>query len=370
MRFHMGFSFNWKTLKKWIIPILIGILLLFSQKLSVFAYTSEGYIESGDSVKSTFSIGSQRIGANYNYFIDVNATNQSNLNGSFTMINDLPVATGQTANGYFHFALDHCKTGTNSTLSIYSSYYNYVDYSYNLGTSLYLAEGDYAKATCYRSFIRIRMEYYQNMPLNNGGVYVIYNLNNNFSTYNGNSYGILLRYVDLVYLSESDYNLLLESAKNGQANINIRNDINQIHGDLSDVKDSVDGVKDSVDGVKDAITDSNIATGSSASTYFGDNIWQQNYGLSSLINIPIDFIHNITSSTCNPITLNLPFVNQNITLPCISTIMQQNFQGLYDVYQLVIGGFIGLYCGLHIFKDIEDAINPFKDTPITQLFIG
>ena len=72
MRFHCGFSFNWDFLKKWILPILIGVLILFSQKLSVYAYTCDStnsicYFQSGDSLKNVAKIGNMYVGNNSSY---------------------------------------------------------------------------------------------------------------------------------------------------------------------------------------------------------------------------------------------------------------------------------------------------------------
>ena len=44
MRFHIGLSLNWNTIKKWILPILIGILVFLGLSSSMQVHASSTVI--------------------------------------------------------------------------------------------------------------------------------------------------------------------------------------------------------------------------------------------------------------------------------------------------------------------------------------
>lgn len=122
--------------------------------------------------------------------------------------------------------------------------------------------------------------------------------------------------------------------------------------------------------INDALTDDDISGSiTSGNAYFGKDIFSKTYGISDLINVPFNFIQSLTNTTCEPLEFTLPFVDQDIIIPCISDLIETNFKNLFDLYQLIIGGVIAFYCAIGVYHDIERAINPYRDMPVTDMFI-
>lgn len=58
------------------------------------------------------------------------------------------------------------------------------------------------------------------------------------------------------------------------------------------------------------------------------------------ITIPFNFLRSFTSSTCSSINITLPFVGGAITLPCISSLLNQYVPQLYNIIFIVVNGFL------------------------------
>ena len=110
--------------------------------------------------------------------------------------------------------------------------------------------------------------------------------------------------------------------------------------------------------LSDTITDPSVDFDSSDS--FFNNFEDNDYGLSDIITLPLQFIQNLTSNTCQNLVLPLPFVNQNLTLPCMNSIYQEYFGSFFTMYQAITTGLIGYWVAVRIyalvkgFKDPED----------------
>lgn len=81
------------------------------------------------------------------------------------------------------------------------------------------------------------------------------------------------------------------------------------------------------------------------------------FGLNAIISRPLDLIASLTSATCENIVLPLPYVNENITLPCMDSIYSTYFGLFYDIYQDLISGFICYW----ILIDLVRLVKGFKD---------
>ena len=114
-----------------------------------------------------------------------------------------------------------------------------------------------------------------------------------------------------------------------------------------------------LDELNDNITNDNIDS-SSASGFFSD-FEDNDYGLSSVITAPLRFIQNLTNNTCNPLSLNVPFVEKNFSIPCMNTIYQNHFGTLYTLYQTVTTGFIAYWVCVRVFALVKGFKDPEND---------
>ena len=134
-----------------------------------------------------------------------------------------------------------------------------------------------------------------------------------------------------------------------------------IPGEKPDDEDTDATNQDIVDGLGDLNDSINSTDTSGAEDSFGgffDNFEDDDYGLSDIIKTPLTFIQGLSTNTCTPITLPLPFVDQNLVLPCIKPIFQEHFSPLLTVYQLITFGLISYFIVINIFKTVRGFKNP------------
>lgn len=113
--------------------------------------------------------------------------------------------------------------------------------------------------------------------------------------------------------------------------------------------------------VTDAITDSDTSEANNDASNFFSGFQTDTYGLSSIITAPLNLIESLTSATCQELVLPLPFVNENLTLPCMTTIYQQNFGTFFTIYQTITFGIVSYWVIVRIFNLIKDFKNPDHD---------
>lgn len=85
---------------------------------------------------------------------------------------------------------------------------------------------------------------------------------------------------------------------------------------------------------------------------FFPNINTDTFGLTSIVTAPLNLIQSLVSKTCSPLVLPLPYTNSNLTLPCMTQIYKFYYPLLYDIYELVLYGFISYKVIVNIFYEV------------------
>ena len=68
------------------------------------------------------------------------------------------------------------------------------------------------------------------------------------------------------------------------------------------------------------------------------------FGLTSIITAPLNLIQSLTSKTCTPLHLPLPYLdNKYLDLPCMSTLYSEYFGDFYTLYQTITYGAIAYW---------------------------
>lgn len=111
-----------------------------------------------------------------------------------------------------------------------------------------------------------------------------------------------------------------------------------------------------LDDLNQNITNDDISGSQNTANGFFDNFTSNDYGLSSIITIPLTSIQKITNSTCIPLRLPIPFVNKTIDLPCMYDIYN-NVPIILNIWQVVSFGLISYA----IIVDIFAMVKKFKD---------
>lgn len=374
-----SFNFNiGRILAYIVVGLIIALFSSFLNLANVNAAIAD-MVYSGDSLKGRVSIGTQKVGANYYYSFNNGAYDQSvlNLDIPIEYIHGLSSNAAGTGTGTIDvgFQVEYCVNSPNAGLeNIYSYYDNSIDFQYNNGTKMYLTEGDWSQSNCYTAFVRLKLNYSLNYGVSDPSTSFtqLTDRNNTFAIYNNYGYMGIIRYTDMIYLNEADYNERLEEAK---SRYNLVQSFDDISGAVNGIGDKVQGTTDKVaetnekldktnqelEDLNDNITDTDTSGSEDLAGGFFEDFDNEDYGLSDIITMPLQVINNITSATCSPLELPLPFVDTDVTLPCMYSIYQQYFGGFLSIYQTITFGIVAYWVCINIFRMVKNFKNPDND---------
>lgn len=245
-----------------------------------------------------------------------------------------------------HYTLDVCVNGSIPNFAIWSSYNNYIDYSYYTGTQVYAINESWAQLQCYRYFIRLNTNYiWVGDPYGSGFDYVEMFVNANtikFGVSASYGYGLMVRYNDLVYYSPSDYNRLLNEAKQIHTQEDIANGINNLNNSIND------------------------SSGPNTSALNNSAGWLPPGPVDSLLNLPLSLLNNINtnlSKSCSPVVLHIPLVDSDLTLPCINTLYQQmGISAWIDTIGAIASALILFSYFMKLYKWVDDTLTLRENT--------
>ena len=109
------------------------------------------------------------------------------------------------------------------------------------------------------------------------------------------------------------------------------------------------------------ITNSDINDASSSADSFFSGFESNDFGLTSIITSPLNLIKSITSSTCTPLGFPAPFVNKQITLPCMRGIYQEFFGSFLAIYQTITFGIVAYWVCVNTFATVKGFKDPDSD---------
>lgn len=135
----------------------------------------------------------------------------------------------------------------------------------------------------------------------------------------------------------------------------------KINSNLSDLNDKQEQTNDKLNDLNDNITDSDSSEASGEASDFFSGFNTDTFGLTSVITAPLELIKSITSKTCSPLQLTLPFVDKQLNLPCLSSIYEQHFGSFLTIYRTITFGFVSYWVCIKIFNLVKDFKNPEHD---------
>ncbi len=130
---------------------------------------------------------------------------------------------------------------------------------------------------------------------------------------------------------------------------------------LNDMVGKQDETNEKLDDLKDSITSDDTSGADSQASNFFSSFESNDFGLTGIITAPLNLISNIVSSNCSPLSLPLPFVNKDLTLPCLMPIYQNHFGGFLTLYQTITFGLISYYVIVNILAMVKGFKDPDKD---------
>lgn len=123
------------------------------------------------------------------------------------------------------------------------------------------------------------------------------------------------------------------------------------------IEDNTDAVND----INDTINNDNVDNATSQGSSFFSDFQSDTHGLSGIITAPLRLLDNLSSYNCSPLTFPLPFVENQVTLPCMSTIYNTYFSSFLNIYRIITTGIIGYWVMVKLFSHVKNMQNPEND---------
>lgn len=139
-----------------------------------------------------------------------------------------------------------------------------------------------------------------------------------------------------------------------QTQQNILNKQNEINNNINDVKNGVSDINSS-------LNNSDTTDASNDANNFFNNFTTELHGLTGIITVPLNAINSLTNKTCSPLVLPLPFVDKDLTLPCMRSIYDEHFGDFMTLYDTITFGIVSYWVCVRIFSLVKDFKNPEHD---------
>lgn len=123
----------------------------------------------------------------------------------------------------------------------------------------------------------------------------------------------------------------------------------------------IDDTNEKLDNLNDTLNDDDVSGAESEASSFFENFTSDTFGLTSVITSPLNLIQSLTTKSCTPLSLPIPFVGGNFTLPCMSEIYSRHFGSFLQIYQIITFGIVSYYVCIRIFNLVKDFKNPEHD---------
>ena len=136
--------------------------------------------------------------------------------------------------------------------------------------------------------------------------------------------------------------------------------------DSTEIVNGLSGVQQEQHQTNSIISDSNIS-GANTSTNNAisgiensvDSTLNSAISPNQLYTILTSFTNQLSTSTCSPITLPIPYTNESIILPCLGTEFSQRIPLLWALYELIITGVIVLRFWQHGVEFVLNVLDPY-----------
>lgn len=154
---------------------------------------------------------------------------------------------------------------------------------------------------------------------------------------------------------------ILAHLKSQETNQDYTTILNEIKNNQNDYKKELQDVNSSIQKTEQTIKDTDTQGAQDSAGGFFNDFTTDTHGLTAIITAPLTLISSITSKSCSPLVLPLPFVDKDLTLPCMGAIYSQYFGSFLSIYQLITFGIVAYWVCVRIFNLVKDFKNPDHD---------
>lgn len=148
----------------------------------------------------------------------------------------------------------------------------------------------------------------------------------------------------------------------------INNDTTDLVNALTNVQQQQINTVTTIENFNNYVSDTNTTQSETASTTalggitteFNSHLSDMNQ-LTQLAFVPVNFILNIADSTCQPLIWEIPFVNQRVVVPCMSTIYNGYFSVVVGTFSIIMTSLLTYRCCLKLFNTIKGLLDAEDD---------
>lgn len=130
---------------------------------------------------------------------------------------------------------------------------------------------------------------------------------------------------------------------------------------VEEVKTATNEVKQEIQSTNNTLNNDNVDESLTEADGFFNGFTTNTHGLTGIITAPLNAIQSLTSKTCTPLVLPIPFVDKDLTLPCMRQIYTDNFGGFMNLYDVIVIGIVSYWVLVRIFTLVKDFKNPDHD---------
>lgn len=365
-------------MKKFILATIIILTSFFvipkveAQTISSTTYGYNTYLpwyigneDYSASVRNVFANGST------NFPLILNNFNPSNFNNkslyAFRVLNmafNIKLPNSGASNVLGYKAVVSFEISTSGIASISSSSdlsKNIGGYFYSSGSLIDSAKNNLRVVSRSNNLLKVEIttiaSYKNPVNLSSGDIYIYSNTNAGlygcFDCSSSSSFKATLQNIDLnIEYFYDESSIILGSIESG---------INETNNKLDDLNQTQQETNNQLNDLNENINNDNTDEATNEASEFFSTFQTDTFGLTSIITAPLTLIQSITSTTCSPLGLPLPYVDETLNLPCLNSIYEEHFGVFLDIYQTITFGIVAYWVCVRIFNLVKDFKNPEHD---------
>lgn len=283
----------------------------------------------------------------------------SSITGQISFTNS--VENVSTSTGNFVYA-DVCTTGNSPILYITENSLGQLSPStkwYKVNTPCYV--NGYS-AHVYRQIIFIAKSEYQG-SCSIGGFRACSSNISSGRLFSNTDYNVYMRLLHFGITESVPLDDLIYDEQTTQTSI-LNDILTSIKGNDSinqQIKENIEKQLEEQKKTNETLKDDNIDKAQDSAGGFFNDFTTDTHGLTAVITAPLSLIESITSSACSPLVIPLPYVDKDLTLPCMSNIYSNYFGSFLSIYQIITFGIVAYWVLVRIFNLVKDFKNPNHD---------
>lgn len=168
--------------------------------------------------------------------------------------------------------------------------------------------------------------------------------------------------------TDAQQNEILQEMLTSLRNLSTQDVVNVVQDQTSWQQQNAQQERQEAQQRQEQIMNSNTASGEASianfMTSFDDGA---DPSLAGVITKPLEFIQALTTTSCFPLTLPLPLVNSNLTLPCGRAYLANFASPLLALWDVISVGLLSYWIATHLYVMIHEFKNPDNDGNIQPL---